>query len=122
MPSPVLGDHDSAEYSSPIQAAPTFSEFSRRGWLEAVRMSALSTPDRRLLTGREVAELFGVSPRTVRRWATAGDLDSVRIGGVTRFREVDVLSVIEPKNEEGRPGGNGTPSTNSPRQGRRDSS
>ena len=77
-------------------------------------MSALSTPERRLLTGREVAEMFGVSTRTVTRWATAGELRSVRIAGTLRFREADVLSVIDPDNEEGRPGGNGTPSKTRP--------
>ena len=83
--------------------------------------SALSPLDRRLLTEREVAALFAVTTRTVRRWATAGDLHPVRIGGVTRYREAEVLSVIDPENEEGRPAGNGTPSENSPRQGRHDS-
>jgi excisionase family DNA binding protein len=69
--------------------------------------------DRRLLTEREVAEVFTVSTRTVRRWATAGELTPVRIGGVTRYREDEVLDVIHPGNKEGRPAGNGTPLTNS---------
>ena len=63
-----------------------------------------------------------VAPRTVRRWATAGDLHRVRIGGVTRYREADVLSVIYPKNEEGRHAGNAAASENSPRDGRQDGS
>jgi len=75
---------------------------------------ALSSPYRRqLLTQAEVAELFAVTPRTVRRWASAGELTPIRIGGVTRYREDEVLSVIQPDNEERRPAGNGTPSENS---------
>ena len=86
---------------------------------EAVRMtSALSSLyRRRLLTESEVAQYFAVTPRTVRRWATAGTLSPIRIGGVTRYREDDVLSVVD-QNEEGRPAGNETPSENSPGTGR----
>lgn len=80
--------------------------------------TALSPLDRRLLTEREVAAIFAVTPRTVRRWATSGDLHPVRIGGVTRYREDEVLSVIDPDKDEGRPAGNGTPSENSAEQGR----
>ena len=80
--------------------------------------TALSPPDRRLLTEREVADIFTVSPRTVRRWATAGELTAIRIGGVTRYREAEVLNVIAPINEEG-PRGQRDPSANSPGTGRR---
>ncbi|GAA1683951.1 BldC family transcriptional regulator [Fodinicola feengrottensis] len=45
----------------------------------------------RLLTPAEVAVLFRVDPRTVRRWAIAGRLPSVRtLGGHHRFAEADV--------------------------------
>ena len=37
---------------------------------------------RRILTTREVAELFHVSPRTARRWASSGKLHAARtLGG-----------------------------------------
>ena len=44
-----------------------------------------------LLTPREVAELFGVDPKTVTRWANAGKLTSIRtLGGNRRFRKSEV--------------------------------
>ena len=49
----------------------------------------------RLLTPREVAELFRVDPKTVTRWATAGRIGSIRTpGGHRRFRETEVLAVF----------------------------
>lgn len=86
---------------------------------QQVKMTtALSPLDRRqLLTESQVAELFAVTPRTVRRWASAGELTPVRIGGVTRYREDEVLGVIRPHNEEARPAGNGTRSENSAKTG-----
>lgn len=74
--------------------------------------SALSSLDRRLLTEREVADIFTVSPRTVRRWASAGELTAIRIGGVTRYREDQILGLTALNGEE-RPG-NGTLSETSP--------
>ena len=65
---------------------------------------------RQLLTQAEVAELFAVTPRIVRRWASAGELTPIRIGGVTRYRDDEVLSVSNPTTRNGAPAGNGTPS------------
>ena len=56
-----------------------------------------------LLTPREVADLFGVDPKTVTRWAKAGKLTSIRtLGGHRRFRksEVDDLRQNYFKNEK----------------------
>jgi excisionase family DNA binding protein len=49
----------------------------------------------RLLTPAEVAALFGVAPKTVSRWATAGRLGSVRTpGGHRRFSESEVEALL----------------------------
>ncbi len=48
----------------------------------------------RLLRYREVAQLCAVSLMTVRRWAAAGRLPKVVIGGTVRFRADDVEALI----------------------------
>lgn len=79
-----------------------------RGSTFRLMTTVFSSPARRLLTEGEVAELFSVTRRTVRRWANTGELTPIRIGGVTRYRQDEILSVIHPINDEGRPAGNGT--------------
>ena len=50
----------------------------------------------RLLTPGEVAALFGVDPKTVSRWATAGRLPSIRTPGAQRrFLESEVRALLE---------------------------
>jgi excisionase family DNA binding protein len=52
-------------------------------------------PVPRLLTVSEVAELFGVSAKTVSRWAREGRISSVRtLGGHRRFRESQVQALL----------------------------
>jgi hypothetical protein len=55
--------------------------------------TALSYSDRPLVTEQEVAALFMVAPRTVRRWAEAGVVTRIRVGGVSRYlrEEIDGL-------------------------------
>ncbi|MDG3009258.1 BldC family transcriptional regulator [Rhodococcus sp. D2-41] len=49
----------------------------------------------RLLTPREVAQLFRVDPKTVTRWAAAGRLGFLRTpGGHRRFREGEVRRLL----------------------------
>ncbi|MBX7159786.1 MAG: BldC family transcriptional regulator [Acidimicrobiia bacterium] len=49
-----------------------------------------------LLTVSEVAELFGVSAKTVSRWAREGRLSSVRtLGGHRRFRESQIHQLLD---------------------------
>lgn len=54
-----------------------------------------STSEERLLTGREVADLFRVDAKTVARWAAAGKLEAIRTpGGHRRYREPEVLRLM----------------------------
>lgn len=44
-------------------------------------------PPEKLLTPRQVADIFAVDPKTVTRWAKAGKIPSIRtVGGHRRFR------------------------------------
>lgn len=52
-------------------------------------------PPEKLLTPREVADLFAVDPKTVTRWAKAGKLPTIRtMGGHRRFRQSIVEALI----------------------------
>jgi excisionase family DNA binding protein len=45
----------------------------------------------RLLTARQVADLFGISTETILRWQREGKLPAIRLpGGAIRFREDEV--------------------------------
>ena len=57
-------------------------------------MNQLHRPD-------AVAEILGTSTRTILRWAASGELASVRIGKVVRFRAEDVEAFIEAHAERG---------------------
>lgn len=47
----------------------------------------------KLLTPREVADLFRVDPKTVTRWARSGKLTAVKtLGGHRRYRESEVMA------------------------------
>ena len=51
-------------------------------------------PADELLTSAQAAQMFGVAPKTVTRWAASGRLGSIRTpGGHRRFRrsEIDAL-------------------------------
>jgi excisionase family DNA binding protein len=46
------------------------------------------------MTPSEVADMFGVDPKTVTRWAASGQLASIRtLGGHRRFRADDVIAL-----------------------------
>ena len=50
----------------------------------------------RLINPREVRRMFGVTPRTVTRWASTGKLNAIKTpGGHRRFRESDVRALLE---------------------------
>jgi excisionase family DNA binding protein len=49
-----------------------------------------------LLTPGEVAKLFGVDPKTVTRWASAGKLSPLRtLGGHRRYHATEVYTLLE---------------------------
>jgi excisionase family DNA binding protein len=49
-----------------------------------------------LLTAREVADWFEVSPETVLRWTRAGKLPRIKLpGGAIRFREAAIEASLE---------------------------
>jgi len=51
--------------------------------------------DAEILTPAQIADLFAVSPRTIRRWADLGTLPSFRtIGGQRRFRWGEFRRVV----------------------------
>lgn len=49
-----------------------------------------------LLTPAEVAAFFRVDPKTVTRWAAAGQVASIRtLGGHRRYRRAEIQRLIE---------------------------
>lgn len=49
-----------------------------------------------LLTPGEVARLFGVNPKTITRWASAGKLSAIRtLGGHRRYRASEVYDLLD---------------------------
>ena len=64
-------------------------------------MKVSKEPEERLLTRAQVAEMFHVSPSTVRRWAEAGKLPSVKtLGGHHRYDAKAVMALIQPLMKE----------------------
>lgn len=47
-----------------------------------------------MMTVKETADFFGVSPRTVFRWIKSGKLESVKIGGIVRIKGEEIERVI----------------------------
>lgn len=56
----------------------------------------MSTLDDRLLTPREVADMFRVDPKTVTRWGKAGRITLIKtLGGHSRFLEREVHALLK---------------------------
>lgn len=69
-----------------------------------------SAPERRettdepeeLLTPGQVARLFGVDPKTVTRWASAGKLEALHtLGGHRRYRASEVHALLDKHRDQG---------------------
>jgi excisionase family DNA binding protein len=77
-----------------IKSAPTRKRPPRRKRKPEPLPAFVREPDygdAEILTPAQIAELFAVTSRTVRRWADAGVLPSFRtVGGNRRFRWADV--------------------------------
>ena len=61
----------------------------------------MATTARRLVSLLEAAEILAISPKTVRRYIAAGDLDAVRLGRRTiriRLESLDRLIEAHPVN------------------------
>lgn len=63
--------------------------------MDGHRARAYPADGERLLTTKDVAELFGVSPATVRRLVSSGQLARVKVGGSVRFDAGDVTAFVE---------------------------
>ena len=66
------------------------------------RLQALTPPpvgndDKELLTPKEVASLFSVSGKTLWMWNRSGFLPRIRVGGVCRYRKLDVERAAQVK-------------------------
>ena len=48
----------------------------------------------KLMTKKQVADLFGISERTLDRWRHDGIIDAIRVGSIVRFREEAVDAAI----------------------------
>lgn len=55
-----------------------------------------STEGERLYSRKAVAARYGVDPQTVRNWQLAGKLPGFKLGKNWRFREADVLRLMQP--------------------------
>jgi excisionase family DNA binding protein len=48
----------------------------------------------KMMTKMQVADLFGISERTLDRWREEGIIDAIRVGGIVRFREEAVEAAL----------------------------
>jgi excisionase family DNA binding protein len=70
----------------------------------------------RLLTGRQVADLLGVSTKTVLRWALEGELPSIRLSNrAIRFRQDQLEQWLEQRTAPARGALTTTPDAAHPR-------
>ena len=57
----------------------------------------MTEPVQRLMTSAEVAELFSVDERTLRRWRAEKRIKAIRIGRTVRFHPDDIEQALRPR-------------------------
>lgn len=51
--------------------------------------------ERRLMTSRQVMDMFCISARTLQNWRASGFLQPVKLGGMYRYKECDVNRIYD---------------------------
>ena len=60
----------------------------------------MDSAQREYLTPREAAQMLGVSPKTVVRWAAEGRISSlVTLGGHRRFKRDEIVELLQRMSE-----------------------
>ena len=64
-------------------------------WMEANRINEEKKLQEKLLTAKEVAQLFSVSTVTITSWVSKGVLTKYSIGGRTKFKFTEVMDSLK---------------------------
>lgn len=64
-------------------------------WSEEQKQQAQVTQEENCLTAQETADKLGVDITTLWRWNKSGYLKRIKVGKAIRYRESDVLSLME---------------------------
>ena len=64
-------------------------------WSEEMRIPDTETREESYLTAQETAEKLGVDVSTLWRWNKSGYLKKIKVGSKIRYRESDVLKLME---------------------------
>ena len=64
-------------------------------WMEATRINEEKKIQEKLLTAKEVAQLFSVSTVTISSWVSKGLLTKYSIGGRTKFKYTEVMDSLK---------------------------
>lgn len=64
-------------------------------WHEEMRQVAMVPKEESYLTAQETADKLGVDVSTLWRWNKSGYLKKIKVGNKIRYRESDVLKLME---------------------------
>lgn len=64
-------------------------------WNEEMRQATTVTKEESYLTAQETADKLGVNASTLWRWNENGYLKKIKVGRKIRYRESDVLKLME---------------------------